>query len=176
MVRILRTSVGRPLPARKRAITAAPARKAAARARRARRITPRSEGERGWRKVGGAFRSPSAPPSTPPIVDTDEQMEEDVEEKTLDHALFCEFFAGRGVLTKRVQEAGVPVSRPEDLSLGGLDFTEEDTVDKVKKMLADQAASGAKLLVHFAPPCSTFSRARDRSWKTRLRSTARPQG
>ena len=30
-------------------------------------------------------------------------------------------------------------------------------------------------MLHLAPPCSTFSRARDRSWKTRLRSKDRPQ-
>ena len=32
------------------------------------------------------------------------------------------------------------------------------------------------LIVHFAPPCSTFSRARDRSAKTKVRSRTRPGG
>ena len=36
--------------------------------------------------------------------------------------------------------------------------------------------AGFHLFFHFAPPCSTFSRARDRSSRTRLRSAAHPEG
>ena len=103
-------------------------------------------------------------------------VEMDVVTKDLGHALFCEFFAGNGVLTNGVKKEGVPTAVPEDLVMGGLDFLDYDTVGLVKERLANRAADGTKLMVHFAPPCSTFSRARDRSWKTRLRSTARPQG
>ena len=38
------------------------------------------------------------------------------------------------------------------------------------------ADSGTQIIFHFAPPCATFSRARDRSVRTRLRSTLHPEG
>ena len=90
--------------------------------------------------------------------------------------LFCEFFAGKGSLTYAVEAAGVPARSPEDLASGGTDFADKKAVDKLRVELGELAASGVKLMVHFAPPCSTFSRARCRSGKTRLRSTAFPQG
>ena len=37
-------------------------------------------------------------------------------------------------------------------------------------------AQGKQVAVHLAPPCSTFSRARDRSKRTRLRSSTLPRG
>ena len=39
-----------------------------------------------------------------------------------------------------------------------------------------RASGGNRLFFHFAPPCNTFSRARDRSFKTRLRSASCPAG
>ena len=90
--------------------------------------------------------------------------------------MFCEFFAGKGSLTRAVEAAGVPVRSPEDLAAGGTDFSNKEAVDMLRLELGELAASGVKLMVHFAPPCSTFSRARCRSGKTRLRSSAFPQG
>ena len=89
---------------------------------------------------------------------------------------FLEFFAGSGVLTQAVERAGVPVDPPDELADGGTNFGNDWEVEVVKNYLAELASSGVILMLHVAPPCATFSRARDRSWKTRLRSTARPQG
>ena len=89
---------------------------------------------------------------------------------------FVEFFAGTGNLTEAVAKAGVPTDPPNDVTTGGLDFRKLEDVEKMKTYLAGLTANGIKLMVHLAPPCATFSRARDRSWKTRLRSTLRPQG
>ena len=90
--------------------------------------------------------------------------------------LFCEFFAGAGALTSAVSAAGVPVRSPEDLAGGGIDFLDKSAVDALRDEFSQLATSGVKCMIHFAPPCSTFSRARDRSSKTRLRSADYPQG
>ena len=93
-----------------------------------------------------------------------------------DNFRFVEFFAGTGNLTAAVAKAGVPTDPPDDLLTGGLDFGKTEDIEQMKAYLAGLSSSGVKLMVHLAPPCATFSRARDRSWKTRLRSTLRPQG
>jgi hypothetical protein len=90
--------------------------------------------------------------------------------------LFCEFFAGEGALTSAMSKAGVPVRSPDDLAGGGTDFQDKQAVDEVRRELGALVTSGVKLMVHFAPPCSTFSRARNRSGRTRLRSDEFPQG
>ena len=90
--------------------------------------------------------------------------------------LFCEFFAGEGALTSAMSKAGVPVRFPDDLAGGGTDFQDKHAVDELRRELGEVVASGVKLMVHFAPPCSTFSRARNRSGRTRLRSDEFPQG
>ena len=90
--------------------------------------------------------------------------------------LFCEFFAGEGVLTSAMMAAGVPVRPPEDLAGGGTDFEDKAAVDVLRREFEQLAASGVKCMVHLAPPCSTFSRACGRSILTRLRSTEFPQG
>ena len=89
---------------------------------------------------------------------------------------FLEFFAGEGGLTRAVKAAGVEADDPEDLANGGLDFGKDVDLEGLKNYLHELHSNGVKLHLHFAPPCSTFSRARDRSWRTRLRSSERPQG
>ena len=89
---------------------------------------------------------------------------------------FLEFFAGEGGLTAAVVKAGVPADPANDHFTGGVDFTDANEVNTVKDYIKGLHASGVQVMLHVAPPCATFSRARDRSWKTRLRSTARPQG
>ena len=49
-------------------------------------------------------------------------------------------------------------------------------MDEIHDELGSLLASGVCLMVHFAPPCSTFSRARCRSSATRLRTAEFPQG
>ena len=89
---------------------------------------------------------------------------------------FCEFFAGDAALTSAVVQAGVPASEPDDIATGGTDFQQKSEVNLLLAELHSLLASGMSILVHLAPPCSTFSRARDRSTATRLRSAEFPQG
>ena len=93
-----------------------------------------------------------------------------------EYYLFAEFFAGTGVLTSAVAAADVPVRPPDDLATGGADFKHIGAVDGLRDELGSLLSSGVCLMVHFAPPCSTFSRARGRSSATRLRSAEYPQG
>ena len=79
-------------------------------------------------------------------------------------------------MTSAAAAAGVPTRSPDDLATGGVDFENKEAVDGVRRELGELAASGVKLVVHFAPPCSTFSRARGRSAKTKIRSDDYPQG
>ena len=127
----------------------------------------------------------SAPPSGP-VGDCSKRLrlaDPDVSEKVevnvpLNKAryLFCEFFSGKGPLTSAVVEAGVPARFPDDLASGGVDFEDRRAVDALGRELGELVASGVLLMVHLAPPCSTFSRARCRGSRTGLRSDDRPQG
>ena len=89
---------------------------------------------------------------------------------------FCEFFAGAAALTAAVDAVGVPVRCPDDLTDGGVNFLHLAELAPLRKELFSLLASGVQLSAHFAPPCATFSRARDRNDRTRLRSNACPQG
>ena len=91
-------------------------------------------------------------------------------------AIFCEFFAGKGVLSREVARLGVKVLPPDEVTEGGTDFGSKTQVEKLKEKLKELAEETAQLIIHLAPPCATFSRARDRSAKTRLRSNAWPEG
>ena len=88
---------------------------------------------------------------------------------------FFEFFAGEGDLTHAAITEGIP-SIQDEVRMGGTDFANAVHVENAKAKLSAAKAGCMKLLLHFAPPCATFSRARDRSWRTRLRSMERPQG
>ena len=89
--------------------------------------------------------------------------------------LFIELFAGSGQLTKHVSRV-LPCLPPQDVDLDGADFLIADQVTSLKQLWKQHADQGTHLIFHVAPPCSTFSRARDRSHRTRLRSTAHPEG
>lgn len=91
-------------------------------------------------------------------------------------SIFIECFAGKGELSKAVHRIGVPVDTPQDINTGGVDFADDRQVIALWEHWRTLANFGLNLLFHFAPPCSTFSRARDRSWRTKLRSTLSPEG
>jgi hypothetical protein len=114
----------------------------------------------------------SAPSSSP---DTTVPLSEPIATHTAD-VIFVEVFAGSGVLTDAVKVRGIKTRDPDDAATGGTDFTRLGDVESLRAELADLQASGTKIMLHLAPPCSTFSRARDRSWRTRLRSLKHPQG
>jgi hypothetical protein len=90
---------------------------------------------------------------------------------------FAEFFAGQGGLTKAMLRKGIRCREADEVETkGGIDFRQCKEVAKLKVELRDRRTEGATFLRHFAPPCSTFSRARDRAAVTRLRSTESPEG
>ena len=98
---------------------------------------------------------------------------------------FVELFAGSAGLTHAVDSAGVPVVPPDDIDIGGTDFRDPEQVEALKALLRNLAEAegtnrekGAlrKLFIHLAPPCNTFSKAKDRSARTRVRSRAQPVG
>ena len=110
----------------------------------------------------------------PPLQPVIQEEEGGLEDSA--YYLFAEFFAGTGVLTSAVSAAGVPVRPPDDLATGGADFEHIGSVNSLREELGCLIASGISLMVHFAPPCSTFSKARGRSSATRLRTAEFPQG
>ena len=89
--------------------------------------------------------------------------------------MFYECFAGVASLSSAVSAFGVNVIADE-VEKGGTDFENEEAVLKLKAELVTMQNSGSLIMVHLAPPCATFSRARDRSKKTRLRSSRHPEG
>ena len=90
--------------------------------------------------------------------------------------IFIELFAGTALLSKAVERVGVEVATPEDISSGGVDFTDAQAVRTLWERWQSLVGEGYELYFHMAPPCSSFSRARDRSRATRLRSLANPEG
>jgi len=90
--------------------------------------------------------------------------------------LFVEVCAGDAGLTQAVSEAGVQVLPPNEFTKGGTDLTCEEAVESLKEDLMEQHQRGHLIVLHIAPPCSTFSRARDRSRRTQLRSARFPSG
>ena len=90
--------------------------------------------------------------------------------------VFLELFAGSAGLTSAVKKVGIRCEAPQDLAQGGVDFTKRDQVEELWQHYKKLAGDGAQLVVHVAPPCSTFSRARDRSAATRCRSWSAPEG
>ena len=88
---------------------------------------------------------------------------------------FYECFAGSAGLTNAVRALGV-IAEADEASDGGTNFLDIDAVDELKKKLRAKQLDGHRVALHLAPPCSTFSRARDRGRRTRLRSRDHPEG
>jgi len=116
--------------------------------------------------------------SVTPRVRRKRARETETEEGTEGHrpGLFAEFFAGEAPLTRAIRHVGVKCRDPDDLRTQGTDFACPSSVAQLQTALADWARTGGPVMLHFAPPCATFSRARDRSCRTRLRSQAQPGG
>ena len=90
--------------------------------------------------------------------------------------IFLELFAGRGKLTSAAAANNVLTCDPDEVSSGGTDFTSEEQIEKVRTRITGYIAQDLQVVLHMAPPCSTFSRARDRSDATKLRSLEHPAG
>ena len=84
--------------------------------------------------------------------------------------------AGSGNLTAAVIKAGGETMPPNDPQTGGTDLTDTNQVAKLWKEWVRLRDQGYHLIIHFAPTCTTMSKARQRSWKTKVRSAARPWG
>jgi hypothetical protein len=89
---------------------------------------------------------------------------------------FAEFFAGSAGLTQTLRRLGVTCREADDLATGGTDFSDPAAVAVVKLEPRGLRCEGWKLALHFATPCNSFSRARDRSEATQLRSADFPEG
>ena len=89
--------------------------------------------------------------------------------------LFYECFAGSAGLSAEVRALGVEAVADE-ASQGGTNFTDEEDVERLRGKLEAWQRDGWRIALHLAPPCSTFSRARDRGRRTRLRSSKYPAG
>jgi hypothetical protein len=105
-----------------------------------------------------------------------EKKPEQADEGLVSAVFFAEFFAGGAKLTDSLRKAGVRCRAPDDLEAGGTDFADSSQVRKLREELRALRTSDLRIMLHFAPPCSTYSRARDRSDATRLRSTEYPGG
>ena len=90
-------------------------------------------------------------------------------------AIFVEVFAGRGLLSQAVSEHGI-TTVVDEAAEGGTNFLDAVEVEELKGRLESYLDEGRGVALHLAPPCSTFSRARDRSKRTRLRSSKYPAG
>jgi hypothetical protein len=121
--------------------------------------------------------APSIVPSvpTPPMVSqTQGGISRDA---PLKQVMFVEFFAGDALLTRTFEKAGIRCREPDDLATGGTDFASAAQVRKVREELRNlRTDEDLCLMLHFATVCATFSRARDRSEATRLRSAEFPAG
>ena len=85
---------------------------------------------------------------------------------------------------------GRPHSPPYEFFWGGTNFADRQEVDRLKSWLEEMVEKAKQiehehlqetgeelwLIIHLAPPCATFSKARDRCWRTRVRSQAQPAG
>ena len=90
--------------------------------------------------------------------------------------VFLELFAGNGELTKQVAKI-VETLPPQDYFTNhGVDFLDLSAVHTLWEEWRALVDAGARLIFHVAPPCATFSRARDRSSRTKLRSSSSPGG
>ena len=90
--------------------------------------------------------------------------------------LFLEFQAGEGGLTRAVAAAGVAVLPPDEVESGGANFASQSDMGALRSKLKTLSDEGHQLVIHLAPPCSTFSLARNRAKRTQLRSCAHPGG
>ena len=126
---------------------------------------------------------PSAPSSvpapSPPVTKPSKlrQSGKRVGNAPLQYVIFAEFFAGDAGLTRVYKLAGIRCRSPDDIATGGVDFEIASQIHALREELRNlRTDEDVCLILHFAPPCSTFSRARGRSKRTRLRSTRRPGG
>ena len=87
---------------------------------------------------------------------------------------FYEENAGSGVLTEAVAFRGVRTAEPNDVYTGGTDLRKPDDVEALWDSWVQARQRGVHLIIHWAPTCGSMSRARQRSFLTRVRSSSLP--
>ena len=65
---------------------------------------------------------------------------------------------------------------PQDIEHGGADLADDGQFEELLALWQHWASQGFKPIFHMGTPCSSFSRARDRGAKTRIRSPQHPWG
>ena len=96
--------------------------------------------------------------------------------RKLEAPIFLEIFAGDATLSRAVKGRGVPTLLPDEVRHGGTTFLLKKEIEQLLDNCRGLLEYGRQLMLHLAPPCSSFSRARDRSAKTKLISSARTCG
>ena len=89
---------------------------------------------------------------------------------------FDEQNAGSGGLTLAVSLKGVMTAQPNDVYTGGTDLHNSADVEALWDSWVHARQRGIHLIIHWAPPCSSMSRATQRSFLTRVRSQSHPWG
>ena len=84
--------------------------------------------------------------------------------------------AGSGGLTLAVSLKGVMTAQPNDVYTGGTDLRNPADVEALWDSWVQARQRGVYLIIHWAPPCSSMLRARQRSFLTRVRSQSHPWG
>ena len=89
---------------------------------------------------------------------------------------FHEQNGGSGGLTQAVDLRGVKTAKPNDVYTGGTDIRKPADVEALWDAWVQARQRGVCLIIRWAPPCGSMSRARQRSFLTRVRSSSRPCG
>ena len=90
--------------------------------------------------------------------------------------VFIELMAGSGTLTVAVRYAGVRTETPNEARDGGTDLLDPAQVQRLWDSWVELKRQGYHLIISFAPPCCSMTRACRRNWRTRVRSAAMPWG
>ena len=67
-------------------------------------------------------------------------------------------------------------AQPNDVATGGTNLRNPDDVEALWDSWVQARQGGVHLIIHWAPPCGSLSRARERSFLTRVRSASHPWG
>lgn len=91
-------------------------------------------------------------------------------------AIFADENASSGKLSVAVSHTGWQTAQPDEYSTGGTNLLNPGEVEKLWHHWVALSKRGLLLILHWAPPCSSLSKARQRSFLTRVRSAAFPWG
>lgn len=89
---------------------------------------------------------------------------------------FDELNSGSVLLTQAVAIRGVRISKPNDVYTSGTGLRNPADVEALWESWVQARQRGVHLIIHWVPPCCSMSKAMQRSFLTRVRSTKRPWG